>query len=120
MTTIGRAAELDKERVRHALKGELMCGEDERGFVYEPATAEECGRFVLDVLDFWVHQAKQLADSGRAMERVAEANGFFIANHFREYVDAMAEASREYDDYLYEHDIEELHEQADKIIGGAR
>lgn len=116
--TIGRAAELDKERVRHALMGELICGEDDRGFVYEPASREECERYILGVVDHWVYQAKQLADSGRAMERVMEAHGFSVANHMREYIDAMADASSEYDDYVYEADLDELYEQANELLGG--
>ena len=116
--TIGAAAEMDKERVRHALIGELACGEDERGFEYEEADKEECDRFILSVIDKWVYHAKELADSGRAMERVAEANGFFFKNHFREYVDERAKAGREFDDYVYEHDLEELHEEAELAIGG--
>ena len=116
--TIGSAAELDKDRVRHALMGELMCGEDDRGFVYEPASREECERYILDVIDYWVYQAKHLADSGRAMERVMEAHGFSVLNHFREYVDEMAKASTEYDDYIYESDYDELHEQANELLGG--
>lgn len=117
--TIGKAAELDKERVRHALMGELACGEDDCGFVYESASREECERYVLEVIDNWVYQAKQLADSGRAMERVAKSHGFSVMNHFREYIDEMGKASREFDDYIYESDYDELHDQADRLLEGS-
>ena len=120
--SMGRLGELDKERVNHALNGELVCGEGEHGFVYEPAPKEECDAYVLSVIDHWVYQAKHLADSGRAMERVMQDNGFNMMNHFREYVDEMAEAVREHDDYLYEHVKADLLDEAEGITGkgGAR
>ena len=116
--TMGQAAELDKERVRHALAGELMCGEDGNGFVYEPAPKDECEAYILGVVDEWYFQAKQMADSGRAMERVAAANGFRFENHMREYMDEMARTSQEYGGYVFEHDLEELSEDVARIEGG--
>lgn len=114
--TIGGAGELDKERVRHALDGELICGESERGFGYAPAPKEECDAYILSVVDKWVYQAKELADSGRAVERVMAAHGWRMP--FGEYIAAMDEASREYNDYLYEDDLAELHEEADRMLEG--
>ncbi len=101
--TIGRQGELDKDRVRHALKGLLVAGEDENGFVYEPAPREECERYVLEVIDAWIYQAKQLADSGRVVERVMADHGWRIP--FREYAAAMAEVS-----------LDELHDEADRLL----
>lgn len=113
--TMGQAAELDKDRVRHALAGELVCGEDDNGFVYEPAPKDECDAYILGVVDKWYFEAKRMADSGRAMERVTKAHGFNILNHFREFMDEMAKAEGEYNDYLYERDLEDLADEIDGI-----
>ena len=41
----------DKERIKEALKGRLVCDEDENGFKYDTATQEECIRFILNKFD---------------------------------------------------------------------
>lgn len=105
MTTIGKKGQLDKELVAHALKGELAVGETEGGWEYEAAPKEECDRFVLEVLDWWVCQCKELADSGRAMEAVMNRHGFKLP--FREYIEESMKAAREYDDYVTEADLDE-------------
>ena len=102
--TLGQCCTMDKERIRHALKGELMIGEDENGFVYEPAPREECEAYILRAYDNCVYHAKQLADSGRAMERLAKNHGVDWKNAgiFREYRKLMAEEERKFNDYEYE------------------
>lgn len=115
--TIGMAAEHDKERVRHALVGELVVGEDERGFVYAQAPKVECDRYILRVIDHWVYQCKELAASGRAMERILEEHGGMHI-YFDRYADYHAEESRKFQDYLYESDIEELNDEIGKIEDG--
>ena len=40
--TFGRRCMMDKERIKHALKGELVIGEDENGFIYGKASRVEC------------------------------------------------------------------------------
>ena len=105
MTTIGKKGQLDKELVAHALKGELTVGETEDGWEYGAAPKEECDRFVLEVLDWWVCQCKELADSGRAMEAVMDRHGFKMP--FQEYIEEHARATREYDDYVTEADYDE-------------
>ena len=112
--TMGQCASLDKERVEHALHGELMCGEDEHGFVYAPAPREECESYILSVIDNWYFQAKQLADSGRAVERVMARHGWHM--DFMEYMGEMAKAESEYGgDYVYEHELQELREEIREI-----
>lgn len=65
----------DKERIKHALDGELMCGEDENGFVYEKATAQECRTFILSAFDNAVHMCQQAWASGRAHDAYDRENG---------------------------------------------
>ena len=105
--TLGQCCNYDKERIKHAFKGELMIGEDENGFVYEPAYREECEAYILSAYDDLYYQAKQLADSVRAMDRLAEKymeGGF--QSHFREYMNIMAEEYSRFDDYVYEDEYE--------------
>lgn len=116
--SLAQVAELDKERVKHALNGELVCGEDENGFVYEPATREECDRYILEVVDSWYHQAKRLADNGRAIERLCKSHGFDPMSYFHEYVLLMAEAENEYATFAYEHEIDSVQEEARSILDG--
>lgn len=105
MTTIGKKGQLDKELVAHALKGELAVGETEGGWEFEEASKEDCDRFVLDVLDWWVCQCKELADSGRAMEAVMDRHGFKLP--FLEYVEERTRAASEHDDYVTEAELEQ-------------
>jgi len=115
--TIGTAAELDKERVRHALLGELVIGEDESGFIYAQAPKAECDRYILEVIDNLVYQCKELAASGRAMERIIEEHGGMDV-YFNRYVDYHAQESRRFQDYLYEQDIDELNDEIGRIEDG--
>ena len=62
----------DKERIKHAFMGELMCGEDENGFIYAPASKEECEKFILSAYDSAVYCAIQAIASTRATERFAK------------------------------------------------
>lgn len=104
--TLGQCCNYDKERIKHAFKGELMIGEDENGFVYEPASREECEAYILRAYDNLYYQAKQLADSGRAMDRLAGKymkGGF--QKHFREYVNIMSQEHCRYNDYVYEYEL---------------
>lgn len=114
--TIGTAAELDKERVVRALAGEIVCGEDENGFVYGPASKQECGRCILEVVDGLVHQCKELAASGRAMERILEENGG-MGRHFQTYLAYFAEESGRFLDYVFEYEKADLLEEAARVAG---
>ena len=118
--TIGSAAELDKERVRHALHGELVFGEDESGFVYLQATKEACDTYILGVIDNLVYQCKELAASGRAMERILDEHGG-MASNFKKYMAYRAEEDMKFQgDYLYESDLAELQDEADEIARGGQ
>ena len=107
--TFGQTRNLDKERIRHALRGELVCGEDENGFIYAEANREDCERFILSAYDDCVYQAKQAMDSGRALERLLKSKGVEIGVTYTlaEYMAFLEKATLESDDYLYEKDNEE-------------
>ena len=98
--TFGQTRNMDKERIKHALRGELMCGEDENGFVYAKATPEECAAYILSAYDDCVYHAKQAMDSGRALERLMKGKGVECTPE--EYGALMESARLEFDDYQYE------------------
>lgn len=116
--SMAQAMEMDKERVRHAMFNELVVGEDENGFVYERATREECHKFVMETLDGWYFTAKQLADCGRAMERLLEARGVDWKRSLPEFMALMDEESEKFGGFVYEHDIDDMLEEAEGIMGG--
>ena len=103
--TTGQAAMQDKEFARHALIGELVCGEEDGHYVYREASREECKRFILGLVDKWYYHVDQLAASMRAVERVMEEHGFKLP--YGEYFAAMEEELARYDDYTYEHEENE-------------
>ena len=98
--TFGQTRNMDKERIKHALCGELMCGEDEKGFVYAKATSEECAAYILSAYDDCVYHAKQAMDNGRALERLMKSKGVECTPE--EYGALMEAARLEFDDYQYE------------------
>lgn len=115
--TMGQCATYDKERVEHAMHGELACGEDEGGFVYEPATREECESYILGVVDKWYFEAKRLADSGRATERIMQQHGWHV--DLVEYMREMAYAEREHrGEYVYERDLRQPRDEIREIEEG--
>ena len=108
--TFGQACNFDKERIKHALRGELMCDEDENGFVYAPASREECERYILRAYDECVYQASQSMDSGRALDRLMKNHGLVMGESYTlaEYGNLVEEEHRKFNDYVYEPDDEEL------------
>ena len=73
-----QAFNYDKERLLHALDGQLMCGETETGFEYADATEDECRAYIIQVFDNAVYHALQGYGCGRVYEKVMEANGMKI------------------------------------------
>lgn len=102
--SFGRVCMLEKEQIKHALKGELACGETDDGFVYAPAGKEECDRFILSAYDECVYQAKDAMDSGRALERLMKSRGveLDVTYTLEEYMRFFMEAAIEFNDYVYE------------------
>ncbi len=101
----------DKERIKHAFMGELMCGEDENGFIYAPASKEECEQYILSAYDNAVYDAIQAMAGEKVMKRFAEENGVplssggFINKNFPRYSHLMHEELQKYD-YIYETEVD--------------
>ena len=107
--TMGQAFAMDKERIKHALKGELMCGETEEGFEYAPATKEECDRYILSTFDNAVYHCRQANAGGVVLEGFLNRAGVNI--NLREYMEAVETEYRKYEcDYEYEPEEGEQHE----------
>ncbi len=106
--TFARCCALDKERIKMALQGKIVVGEDEQGFVYGNAPQEECEKFILAAYDNAVYHARESMASGRAMERAIKSEKYRLP--FRKYVRFMdEEQQRDYKstDYIYEDQLEE-------------
>ena len=93
-----QAFNYDKERLLKALDGQLVCGETEDGFEYEDASEEECRAYIISVFDNAVYHALQGYQSGRVLEKTAEANGINTKSgqFFKDYLHfrAMDEVSQ--------------------------
>lgn len=104
----GQAFKYDKERIKHALKGEVFAGEDENGFIYKTAQKEVCDREILELFDGAVYQCMKALASGRALERVAKEKMHTSGKDFiQKYMKYEAEENLKDTDYGYEPDIEE-------------
>lgn len=74
--TMGQIFNLDKERIKHALMGELLYTEAEDGMtIYRPASKEECREFILRKFDNAVYQCLEQMKFGRVYDRIIEKNG---------------------------------------------
>ena len=73
--TAGKIFNMDKERIKHALRGELVYSEGEDGFIYRPASKEECDEFILRKFDNVVFQLLESYKFGRIYDYILEKNG---------------------------------------------
>lgn len=99
-----QAFNYDKERLLKALEGQLLCGENEEGFIYADATEEECRDFIISVFDNAVYHALQGYTTGRVLERAAEANGVDTKSgqFFQDYLHfRQKEVEEETEEYNY-------------------
>lgn len=104
--TSGQAFMLDKERIKHALAGKLICGETEKGFEYAPAPEEECKSYILAAFDNAVFQCQEAHASGRAMERLIKMKTKLSdAEILQGFYPLVEEEKLKYNDYTYESDI---------------
>lgn len=104
--TSGQTFMLDKERIKRALMGELVCGENDNGFEYAPAPQEECRKFILQAYDNAVYQCIQAHSSGRAMERlIRKETKLSDVEILQKFVPLMQEETLKYNDYEYETEI---------------
>ena len=111
--SMARAFSMDKERIKHALKGELICGETVNGFEYAPASREECEEYIISAFDNAVYWALEMADSGKAVERALGVDSIneIDKEYFERYVEAKnaiaMERIKSHDIYVYDGDFEE-------------
>ena len=68
----------DKERVKEALKGRMVIGEDDKGFIYEDCSRAEAERYILDAFDNMVYQYVNANAAGKAYERLLRDMGIKI------------------------------------------
>lgn len=67
--TFKAACEMDREQIMKALSQQIVCGENDNGFVYDTCTKEEADKTVIDIFDSLVYQARQSNAVSRAMEK---------------------------------------------------
>ena len=113
--TSGQMFNKDKERIRHALNGEILCGEDENGFIYQKASKEECDKYILSTFDNAVFEVQRANTSGRALNRIIkEYTDLSEMDIFQIYQDFVMEEDAKFNDYIYETNEEDIeHEEAD-------
>lgn len=99
--TAGRAFSYDKERIRKALDCQIIAGEDENGFIFEPCTPEQAHAEILRIYDNAVYQCLQAAHSGRALEKIARDTGWKM--NLKDYQKALQETCMT-EEYRYEGD----------------
>lgn len=88
------AMKMDEEQIRHALNGELVNGETEKGFTYGEASKKECDGFIISTFKEAAYQAITLAHGGKALETIAEKHGLKI--DLQEYMQEKAKIDKEY------------------------
>ena len=112
--TSGQRFMLDKERIKYALNHQLVCGEDENGFLYEPCTKQESDQYILSTFDNAVYSYEQMNASCKALERLlreyAEKAGETPNAWFSAYMQYIAEESGK-SDYVFEGDEEIAREE---------
>ena len=98
--SFGQVMNMEKERIKHALQGELMVDEDENGFVYKKAPKEKCDRFILGAFDNAVHSCIEAYKFGRVYDYILEKNGIQISMQDIALSKAIEDCKPE--DYQYE------------------
>ena len=74
--TMGQIFNIDKERIKHALAGELLYTDTESGeLIYRPASPEECREFILRKFDNAVFHCLEQMKFGRVYDWIIEKNG---------------------------------------------
>jgi len=107
--SFARAEMLDKERIKHALNGELIVGECEEGFMYGHFPKEDCDAYILSAFDNAVYHALQSMQSSRAVDRILEEKGIAIPMvKYMQYVEEIKYNDNISDDrYVFESEKDE-------------
>lgn len=72
-----QAFKMDRERIRHALKGELVCGEAEDGFRYAPCSKKEAEEYILQAFDNAVDMCMHANARAKVFERILKEDAKF-------------------------------------------
>lgn len=97
--SFGQVANMEKERIKHALEGERCAGEDENGFIWVDCSDEDADAEILSIFDECVHQVLEAMHAGRALEKIAIDHGY---NHnMEEYAKALSETDMT-SEYVFE------------------
>lgn len=116
--SFGEVCNFEKEQIKHALRGELVCGEEDDGtFAYMLATQEECEKFILAAYDEAVYHAIEAMRAGTATENVMLRHGMKIP--MPEYLSEIELLASQGTDYNFEPDEAE-HEEDFTPEGYAR
>lgn len=98
--SFGQVCNMEKEQIKEALKGRLVCGENEDGFEYAEASKEECEKFILGAYDEVVYQALQVMSSARALEGFLKDSG--VKYNVPDLVEKISAEQGKYNDYVFE------------------
>lgn len=108
--SMGRGFMMDKDRIKHAFKHQIMAGETENGFVYAPCTQQEAEEYILSAFDNAVYHCQEATASMRAYDRMlqdlAEQLKMEKEEIFLLYMKYRIEESVEPKDYFFEHEIQ--------------
>ena len=98
--TMGKCFNMDKERIKKALDGYLVVGEDKNGFIYEKASQEECREFILRKFDNAVYHCLESMAFGRVYDYIMAKNG--VKYTMEEILLSKAIEDERFQDYQYE------------------
>ena len=99
-TTMGQMFNMEKDIIKHAIDGEIVSGEDEDGFIYEPASFEECRKAILAAFDNAVYHCLEANAFGRVYDYLLEKNG--VTYTLQEILLSKAIEDSRFNDYQYE------------------
>lgn len=105
--SFGQMANMEKERIKHAMEGERCVGEDENGFIWESCSNEDADAEILSIFDNCVSQALKAMHASRAMEKIATDYGY--QNDPAEYEKALTDTDM-ISDYVFEGEQEDIPE----------
>lgn len=104
--SFGQMANMEKERIKHAMEGERLVGEDDDGLIWESCSDDECNSEILAVFDECVYEALQAMHAVRALDLMASGG---VPYTFENYAKALASTDT-VEEYVYEGDQEDIPE----------
>ena len=120
--TIGMEAELDKERIKHALKGELVVDQNEEGFVFAAVSnVDDCRKDIIYRFEKYVHKAQEGMAAARAYENILKRRGVKVESMKFAINEFMPEYEREikkFQDFVSDFELEELEDEIKEIESG--